>query len=193
MTEREKMITGKAYDSRDPELLEMYWRCREILSEFGRKADQRDRMSILRRLIPELPPTAWIEAPVFFEYGVHVRIGPGSYVNVNCFFQDCAPITIGANTLIGPGVQFCTATHPVESEERIPGGRNYVTSAHPISVGDRVWIGANVTILGGVTLGDDSVIGAGSVVSKSIPSGVVAYGIPCRIRRTLGDPNVFGK
>ena len=180
MTEREKMLHGYCYDSRDDELIAMYWRAREVLQEFNGRIHDRNRMNGLRTLLDGVASDVWIEPPFFCEYGVHIQIGSGTYLNVNCFLQDCANITIGRNVLIGPGSQICTASHPLRSSERIVDGTSYVTSAKPVSIGDRVWIGANVSVLGGVTIGDDAVIGSGSIVTRDIPSGVVAYGVPCR-------------
>lgn len=186
MTEREKMLSGDSYRSRDEELIEMYWRAREVLHAFNGSIHDRNRMETLRALLKRVAPDVWIEPPFYCEYGEHIQIGSGSYLNVNCFLQDCASITIGESVLIGPGVQVCTASHPVQGSERVAGDRTYVTSAQPVHIGDRVWIGANVSVLGGVSIGDDAVIGAGSVVTGDIPPGVVAYGVPCRVQRATG-------
>ena len=187
MTEREKMLHGLCYDSRDSELIAMYWRAREVLQVFNGRIDDRSRMAGLRALLVGVESDVWIEPPFFCEYGAHIQIGSGSYLNVNCFLQDCANIKIGRNVLIGPGVQICTASHPLKSSERIADGNSYVTSARPVNIGDRVWIGANVCVLGGVTIGDDAVIGSGSVVTRDIPPGVVAYGIPCRPQQIIAE------
>lgn len=192
MTEREKMLKGMIYNSRDPELIDLYWRARALLHEFAMNAASRDRMQYLQELVPNLGEGVWVEPPFFCEYGAHISIGRGTYINNNVFFQDCATITIGEYGLIGPGVQFCTAKHPVDSDQRIQseadtGHTYYVTSASPIMVGNRVWIGAHVTILGGVTIGDDCVIGAGSVVTRDIPAGCVAQGVPCRVVKSIKD------
>ncbi|MEM9236212.1 MAG: sugar O-acetyltransferase, partial [Verrucomicrobiota bacterium] len=178
--------------SRDPELLELYWRAREWLAEFGASGPDRERMRIFRKLVPQTAEEVWVESPFFCEYGENISIGRGSYLNINCFLQDCGRITIGEHALLGPGVQVCTASHPLESDRRVvsdPGeeGAPYVTMAKPVTIGDRSWIGANVTILGGVTIGAGVVIGAGSVVTGSIPAGTVAYGVPCRIVKTLSE------
>jgi maltose O-acetyltransferase len=187
MTEREKMLGGLPYNTRDAELISMYWKARETLHAFTRAMPSPDRMQTLRGLLGEVAPDVWIEPPFFCEYGPHIRIGARTYININCFFQDNAAIEIGSDTLIGPGVQVCCASHPVDADERVvaapaPGGAPYVTSSAPVKIGKRVWIGGNVTILGGVTIGDDCVIGAGSVVTKNIPAGSIAYGVPCRVQ-----------
>lgn len=190
MTEKEKMLSGKTYNSRDPELLALYWRARKVLHEFNQSGPRSDRMTIFRGLIPDTADGVWVEPPFFCEYGENIQIGSGTYININCFLQDCGRIAIGDNALIGPGVQICTASHPVDSRQRVvknaaEGEPHYVTSAQSVELGDRVWIGAGVTIVGGVAIGDDVVIGAGSVVTESIPSGTVAHGVPCRVAKRL--------
>lgn len=187
MTEREKMLAGHYYDSRDDELIAMYWRVREVLQKFNVNIQDRSRMNGLRTLLEGVEPDVWIEPPFYCEYGVNIRISSGSYLNVNCFLQDCAYIKIGKNVLLGPGVQICTASHPLNSSDRIVDAASYVTYARPVTIGDRVWIGANVTVLGGITIGDDTVIGSGSIVIRDIPSGVVAYGVPCRPQQTNAE------
>lgn len=189
MTEREKMLQGLPYNSRDPELIALYWRAKEIMHDFNASRPNIERMKHFHQLVPQCGEQVWVEPPFFCEYGSHIRIGKGSYININCFFQDCGLITVGNHALIGPGVQFCTATHPTDSRERIrtdehSGESSYITSTAPISIGHRVWIGANATILGGVVIGDDCVIGAGSVVTRSIPAGSIAHGVPCRVVRS---------
>ncbi len=187
MTERKKMLAGHPYNSRDPELIALYWKAREALHAFQQAIASPDRMEILRGLLGEMAEGVWIEPPFFCEYGPHIRIGARTYVNVNCFFQDNAEIEVGGDCLIGPGVQVCCASHPVAADARVvarpaAGEAPYVTSSKPVKIGNRVWIGGHVTILGGVTIGDDCVIGAGSVVTKDIPAGSLAYGVPCRVQ-----------
>ena len=179
------MLSGENYNSRDEELLDLYWRARKGLQSFQQESANPERMQFLREFIPGIHETVWIEPPFSCEYGSHISVGRGTYINVHCFLQDCGKIEIGEDVLIGPGVNVCTASHPLDSHERIQRtaqGSSYLTSAKPVKIGDRVWIGANVTILGGVIIGDDAVIGAGSVVTKDVPAGMLAYGVPCRIR-----------
>lgn len=188
MTEREKMLNGLTYNSRDPALLELYWKARRLLHVFNQSGPRPDRMNTFQELVPQMAEGVWVEPPFFCEYGQHIQIGRGTYINLNCFLQDCGHITIGECGLLGPGVQICTASHPVDSKLRIVAGAPadmapYVTSADSVVLGNRVWIGASVTILRGVTIGDDVVIGAGSVVTESIPTGSVAYGVPCRVEK----------
>lgn len=186
------MLAGAPYNTRDPELIALYWRARSVLQEFNAALAERERMTRLRALIPGIAEGVWIEPPFFCEYGPHIRIGARTYLNVNCLLQDCAAISIGEDTLIGPGVQVCTASHPVSSGRRVvrgamPDQAPYVTTASPINIGSRVWIGANVVLVGGVTVGDDAVIGAGSVVTRDVPAGKVAVGVPCRVVKDASD------
>lgn len=189
MTEREKMLAGEEYNPRDPELIALYWRMSEALQKFNASAGSKERMTILLEAMPGLEADVWIEPPFSCEYGEHVKIGSRSYLNVDCFLQDCAAIEMGADVLIGPGCRLCTAGHPLDPAKRVvssdgPDHAPYRTFAQPIRIEDRAWLGASVTVLGGVSIGEGSVVGAGSVVTRDIPPGVVAAGVPARVIRT---------
>lgn len=123
----------------------------------------------------------WIEPPFYFCYGTHIFVGKGTYVNFNCNFIDDGRITIGQGVLFGPAVTIATVGHPV-----CPDMREYMYTA-PVTIEDNVWVGANVTICPGVTIGKNSVIGAGSVVTKDIPSNTVAAGNPCQVVRKISE------
>ncbi len=123
----------------------------------------------------------WIEPPFYFCYGTHIFVGKGTYVNFNCNFIDDGRITIGQGVLFGPAVTIATVGHPV-----CPDMREYMYTA-PVTIEDNVWVGANVTICPGVTIGKNSVIGAGSVVTKDIPSNTVAVGNPCQVIRKISE------
>lgn len=187
MTEKEKMLRGEHYDSRDPELIGMYHRARKLLKEYNHL--DADLTAEKERLLSELfefkGTGVWIEAPFFCDYGENISIGENTFVHMNCMFLDNHKITIGANGLIAPYVQIYTASHPVRAEERIISGKSgtrYLTSASPVTIGDNVWIGGNSVICPGVVIGNNVTIGAGSVVTRNIPSDAVAYGNPCRVR-----------
>lgn len=124
---------------------------------------------------------AWIEPPFYFCYGRHIKMGDYCYLNVNCSFIDDGEIEIGDHTEFGPNVVIATVGHPVTPELR-----TYMY-AEKVTIGKNVWIGASVTILSGVTIGDNSVIGAGSLVTKSIPANVIAYGSPCQVIRPITE------
>ena len=195
VTECEKMLAGEPYDSRDPELLEMYHRARDLLADFNRVTlrDTGGNAAALGGLLGHLGRGVWIESPFVCDYGCHIGIGDNCFVNANCVFLDCNRITIGANTLIGPAVQLLTATHAASAADRLvfddPGDPNrarYVTRALPVEIGPDCWIGAAAIVLPGVNIGAGTTIGAGSVVTRSVPANVLALGNPARVIRSLG-------
>ena len=193
MTEKEKMLKGQNYNSRDPELIEMYHTARQLLQEYNR-LDSREvgrREAILTALFGGMGANVWIEAPFYCDYGENIFIGENTFINTNCIFLDDNEVRIGENGLIGPYVQIYTASHPLKASERIktPGRdgnqSSYFTSSQPVTIGHNVWIGGNTVIMPGITIGDGVVVGAGSVVTKSLPNGVLAFGNPCRVIRTI--------
>jgi maltose O-acetyltransferase len=193
-SQRERMLAGEPYDARDPELLAMAHRARALLARFNASAstDADGRASLLASLLGAVGDGVWIEPPFFCDYGVHVTIGPETFLNVNCVLLDSAEIHIGANTMLGPGVQLLTAFHPLRADERViaqasraAGAAPYRTRAAPIRIGDGCWIGAGALVMPGVTIGDGVTIGAGSIVTRDVPAGVLAFGQPCRVRREL--------
>ena len=193
-TERERMLRGDYYDSRDPELLALAHRARALLARYGASpsTDAAGRRALLEQLLGAAGEGVWIESPFFCDYGAHVFIGAGTFVNVNCTLLDSAEIRIGEACLIGPGVQLLTVQHPLRAVDRVapdwtPGSARapYRTRAAPIRIGDRAWLGAGAIVLPGVTVGAGSVIGAGSVVTGDVPGGVLAFGQPCRVQREL--------
>ena len=126
---------------------------------------------------------AWIQPPFYCDYGTNISLGAKVCFNFNCVVLDVMPVTIGDNVLFGPAVQLYTATHPINAAER----RTGLELAKPITIGSDVWIGGGTIICPGVTIGDRSVIGAGSVVTRSIPADVTAAGNPCRVIRSLAS------
>jgi maltose O-acetyltransferase len=123
----------------------------------------------------------WIEPPFFCDCGEHIRLGARVYMNFQCVILDCNPVTLGDDVFLGPGVHIYAATHPLDPDERIKGPE----LGHPVTIGAKVWIGGGSIICPGVTIGEDSTIGAGSVVVRDIPPYVFAAGNPCRVIRTL--------
>jgi maltose O-acetyltransferase len=187
------MLRGEAYNSRDPDLLALAHRARALLARFAAtpSTDGVARRDILTDLLGAVGDGVWIEPPFFCDYGAHVHLGPDTFVNVNCVFLDSAEIRVGANVLIGPGVLLLTVSHPLRASERIvsssqcTGGAPYRTHARPITIGDRVWLGAGTIVLPGVTIGADTTIGAGSLVTADVPPNALAFGQPCRVQRGL--------
>ncbi len=190
MTEKEKMLAGDFYDSRDPELLTLYHTARKLLLEYN-NLDSRltgERERILNELFEYRGSGVWVETPFFCDYGKNISIGKNTFVNTNCMFLDNNKIIIGENGLIAPYVQIYTASHPLKASERIitnGSDTRYLTSAKPVTIGNNVWIGGNSIIFPGVVIGDNVTIGAGSVVTKDIPSDVLALGNPCKVVKTL--------
>lgn len=180
------MLRGELYLASDPELTVGRTRARELWQRFNaaEPSDPAAGRAILAELVGHLGPDAWIEAPFYCDYGTQIQLGASVFVNMNCVFLDSAPIIIGAQAKLGPGVQLLTATHPVEARARVAGPE----LARPITIGPRAWLGGGVVVGPGVTIGADTVIGAGSVVIRDVPAGVVAVGNPCRVVRHLaGD------
>lgn len=188
MTEKEKLLKGEFYNTRDSELISMYKKARGLINKFNTELIENPN-EILKDLLGNVEEGVWIEKPFFCDYGKHISIGKNTFINYNCTLLDCNKITIGKNVLIGPGTGIYTATHPTNYKERLnlnkEGQAPYKTYALPVKIGDNVWIGGNVSIMPGVTIGDNSVIGAGSVVTKSVPNNVVAAGNPCKVIKNL--------
>ena len=177
------MLDGELYQAWDPELVADRARARRLAARYNATTqdDEEARRALLQELVPGAHPDAWIEPPFHCDYGSYLSLGERSFFNFGCVVLDCALVEVGALTKLGPHVQLCAATHPVDPRERET-GREY---AFPISIGRNVWIGAGAIIGPGVTVGDDSVIGAGSVVLGDVPAGVVAAGSPARVVREL--------
>ena len=151
-----------------------------LCAAFNREDDVAKRAQILEQLLRK-PNNAHFEAPFFCDYGYNITVGDHCFANHNLVILDCAPVTLGSHVLIGPNTVISAVSHPVDPVARAAG----VFEALPITIGNHVWIGANVTILHGVTIGDNCTIGAGSVVSKSIPANSLAVGNPCRVVREI--------
>lgn len=147
-------------------------------------ADVKRQRHILSCLLGTYHASIYLMPSFRCDFGFNIHFQGFALVNYNCVFLDTSPITIGRSVLLGPGVVLACAGHPVEPEQRQSGP--YETSA-PITIEDNVWIGANATVCGGVTIGQGSVIGAGAVVTHDIPAGVLAAGVPCRVRRPLTE------
>ena len=183
MTELEKMKAGELYDYADPEVRAAHVRAVELCDEYNEtgRSETQKRESILRQLFGSLGKNPLVEKNIRIDYGFNVHAGDNFFVNYDCVFLDCAPITFGDNVFIGPQCGFYAVNHPLDAALRNSG----VETGIPITVGNNVWFGGSVTVCPGVTIGDNVVIGAGSVVVGDIPSDCVAVGNPARVVRRL--------
>ena len=182
-TELEKMLAGELYNATDPTLTEMRKRARRLVRAFNQSTEEElpKRRELLRELFGRVGEKIYLEPPFACDYGAHIIAGNDLYMNFGCVILDCAEVHFGDSVLCGPGVQIYTASHPLDAELRASGAE----FAKPIRIGNRVWIGGNAVICPGVSIGDNTTIGAGSVVTKSIPANVFAAGNPCRVIREL--------
>jgi maltose O-acetyltransferase len=185
MTEKEKMLAGLLYDAADPELVEARARAHDLCHELAlvRPSDTRAIERIVRSLLPHVGENLSITPPFFCDYGWNITLGRDFYCNTGCVILDVAPVSIGDGVLFGPGVQIYTATHPLDPALRAQG----LELAAPIRIGHQVWLGGQTILCPGVSIGDKTVIGAGSVVTRDIPAGVLAAGNPCRIIKSLQE------
>ena len=174
---------GDLYLADDPELAEDARRAMRLMDAFNRLAtsDTAGQARILGQLLGAVGEESMIRPPFYCDYGYQIRIGARSFANYNLTALDVAAITIGDDVLIGPNVQLLTPTHPVDPEPR----RAKYEAAAPITIEDNVWLGGGVVVLPGVTIGENTVVGAGAVVVRDLPSGVVAVGNPARVVRSL--------
>jgi len=183
-TEKEKMLVGELYDPLDPQLIAERSRARDLCLAFNhtREDQQAERTCLLREIFGR-DTGVWIQPPFFCDYGSNIRLGEKVFFNFNCVVLDVMEVKIGSNVLFGPSVQLYTATHPISAAQR----RTWLEFAKPVEIGSDVWVGGGAIICPGVKIGDATVIGAGSVVTRDIPSGVFAAGNPCRVIRSLEE------
>lgn len=193
-TELEKCLDGELFDGSDKVLVEMALNAKRLLKELNAVdyADVERKMTILRKLFGKVGEHIHLDIDFHCEYGQHILIGDKVIINMNCTFVDNNIIEIGNNVLIASNVQIYTATHSTKLQERIvqqweTGKEICQTYALPVKIKDGAWIGGGAIILPGVTIGENSVIGAGSVVTHSIPDNCVAVGNPCRVIKTIDN------
>ena len=185
MDERERMVAGLPYRAWKDGLPEARLRAKRLWTKYNSMdfEDEAGRAAVLDELIGKHGKHFYIEGPLRCDYGTYITLGENFYANYNCTILDIAPVTIGDNVMLAPGVGIYTAGHPVHPDAR----RSGYEYGRPITIGDDVWIGANSVICPGVTIGSGAVIGAGSVVTRDIPANVVAAGNPCRVLRTITE------
>lgn len=192
MTEKEKAAAGMLYDANyDKEILDDRARAKELTFQYNSIApwhsDQ--RKDLLKTILAKIGENFTVEVPFYCDYGYNIEIGENFFSNMNLVILDGAKVTIGDNVFIAPNVSLYTAGHPLDVKQRNAG----LEYAYPITIGNNVWIGGNVVILPGVTIGDNAVIGAGSVVTKDIPTNALAVGNPCKVVKEIDNnsSNIF--
>lgn len=186
MTDREKLHSGEIYYPSSDEIMNEQFDCLEKLYEFNatRPHELRKRERLLKEMFAEIGEDCYIEPPLHANWGGHhVHFGDGVYANFSLTLVDDTHIYVGDKTMLGPNVTIATAGHPIDPELR---SKAYQFNM-PVHIGKNCWLGAGVLVMPGVTIGDNSVIGAGSVVTKDIPANVVAVGNPCRVLREIGE------
>lgn len=179
MSEKEKMLNGEFYDPMDKKLAADRLRARKLLYTFNnsKPSEGVKRKETLKQLLDKTSNEFYIEPPFQCDYGYNISVGEKFYANFGCVILDVNKVKIGDNVQLGPGVHIYTALHPTDPEKR----KNKTEYSSEVVIGDNVWIGGNAVICPGVKIGSDTTIGAGSVVTKSIPDKVLAVGNPCRI------------
>ena len=184
MTEKEKRNNGELYIlSRDKELTDEMRKAKLLCYEYNNILSDKkeERSEFIKKILGSTGKNIQVESNFFCDYGYNIHVGENFYVNHNCVILDVAKVEFGDNVFIGPNCGFYTAGHPIDVKTRNQG----LEYGKPIKIGNNVWIGGNVVVLPGVTIGDNVTIGAGSVVTKDIPSNVIAVGNPCIVKRKI--------
>lgn len=183
LSEKEKMLAGELYCSSDPELQAAAAQAQEHLRRLNStpNEDLGLRRKVLQALLGGLGESTQIKSPFSCDYGWNIHIGQRGFINYACVFLDCNFIRIGDDAQIGPGVHIYTALHPLDPATR----RSGLEAAKPVAIGDNVWLGGSCVICPGVSIGDNTVVGAGSIVVRDLPPNVLAVGNPCRVVRRL--------
>ena len=183
---KERLHTGEIYLPGDDEILEEQFQCQEKLYDYNqtRPSEGEKRSKLLKEMFAEIGDGCYIEPPLRANWGGHfVHFGKNIYANFNLTLVDDTHIYVGDATMFGPNVTIATAGHPILPELREQAYQYNM----PVRIGKNCWLGAGVIVMPGVTMGDNTVIGAGSIVTKDIPANVVAVGNPCRVMREIGE------
>jgi maltose O-acetyltransferase len=181
--QKERMLRGELYRYDDPELAADHERCRLLVERFNSTSvrEEPERRRLLEELLGHVGEDVEIKPPFQCDYGYLIRVGARTFINYGTVILDVAQVTIGEDVQIATNVQLLTPTHPLEASPRRQGWE----SAEPIAVGDGAWLGGGVIVCPGVTIGEETVVGAGSVVTRDLPPRVLAVGNPCRPIREL--------
>jgi maltose O-acetyltransferase len=182
---RQRMLRGELYRPDDAELLAGQERCGRLLDRYNATAhdEQVERQALLGELLGSVGEGVVIKPAFRCDYGTNITIGDGTFVNFDCVMLDIAPIALGATCWLATQVQLLAATHPIDPIPRRDGWEY----GAPITIADNVWLGGGAIVCPGVSIGEDTVVGAGAVVTRDLPAGVVAYGNPARVVREIGD------
>jgi maltose O-acetyltransferase len=183
MTEKEKMLRGELYLGSDPELVAERTKSQALMMELNVLPAGNARQAVLKRLMGSMGENVEVRSPFFCDYGSNIHLGDGAFMNFNCVVLDVVEVRIGDGTQIGPAVQIYAADHPRDPAVRLSGLEN----GRPVAIGRNVWIGGGAIILPGVTVGDDAVIGAGSVVTRDVPAGAIVAGNPARVLKRTAE------
>ncbi len=183
MTEWERLQQGLIYNDFDKDLFNRRVKAKKLFRAYNKTEDDETelRYNLMQQLFKEVGKNVWIEPDFKCEFGKNIKIEDDVYINFGCVILDCAEVTIGSHTLIGPNVGLYAVDHSIDALERINGG----CCGKPIHIGKNVWLGGDVKILPGVSIGDNTIIGTGSIVTKDIPSNVIAAGNPCKVIREI--------
>lgn len=185
MTQKERMLAGLPYRANDPELKQMRAENKLRVAQYNQltRNQEQEMDQLIKEILGGTGKEILVEPPIHFDYGRNTTVGERFFANYNLTVLDVCPVTIGDNVMIAPNVSLYGAGHPIHLDARNSG---YEYGA-PITIGNNVWIGGSVCVLPGVTIGDNVVIGAGSVVAKDIPDNVIAVGNPCRVIREITE------
>ncbi len=178
-SEKDKMLAGELYDATAPDIQADLAGAQQWMARYNAALDMADRQQLLVERFAAVGRDAVIRSPFHCDYGFNISLGAGVFLNFNCVILDVVPVVIGDRTQIGPGVQILTADHPRDAAGRASG----LEFGRPIRIGRNVWIGGGAIILPGISVGDDAVIGAGSVVTRDVLAGAEVLGVPARPRR----------
>ncbi len=183
MTEWERIESGLVYNDFDADLFDRRVRAKKLFRAYNKTEDAETelRQQLLQQLFKKIGKNVWIEPDFRCEFGTNITIDDDVYINFGCVILDCAEVTIGSHTLLGPNVGLYAANHSLDATERINGG----CQGKPIHIGNNVWLGGDVKVVPGVSIGDNTIIGTGSIVTKDIPSNVIAVGNPCHVIREI--------